>query len=57
MFAVVLKTTKLLTKPLNSPGFNHQAIWLVYSIVTDITKDANIDETNTRLMLRHANLE
>ena len=42
------------------PGANtfEQSVLLIAdAIVADITRDTNLDETNTRLMLRHANLE
>ena len=37
--------------------FEQSVLLIADAIVTDITRDTNIDETNTRLMLRHANLE
>jgi len=42
------------------PGANtfEQSVLLIAdAIVVDITRDASLDETNTKLMLRHANLE
>lgn len=55
-------TTKESDSVANSmqPGANafEQSVLLIAdAIVTDIIKDADIDETNARLMLRHANLE
>ena len=57
--AATTKVTESTAKSIQ-PGSNtfEQSVLLIAdAIIVDITKDANLDETNIKLMLRHANLE
>ena len=42
---------------LGANTFEQSVLLIADAIVTDITRDAHIDETNREIMLRHANLE